>query len=152
MIDTVSNDIVFMKRDWNSEGKTEIMLKNGRMITTEIDPEKLLNQTLIYLGSSIKARRTTAKKIFNIKQFIPVVIDSDIGMTFFPLHKQSDYCRYYINSYYFLDYTEQQIIFTNKTRLKISLPEAFVRRQYEKSLSMMDSQRKIREQKINYDF
>ncbi|KAA1042619.1 competence protein ComK [Macrococcus equipercicus] len=141
-----------MKRDLSSGGQSEIMLRNGRILKVDREPEQLLNETLIYLGSNLKARRSAAKHVHQIKQFIPIVIDSETGITFFPLHRQTDYCRYYINSFYYLNYADQQITFTNQTCLKIALSEAFVRRQYEKSLTMMDSQKKIREQKIKYDY
>lgn len=148
----MNNDVVFLRRDESTHGKTEVVLRNGNIISVDTDPDKLLNQTLILLGSNMKARRTTAKKVHKIKQFIPIVIDSEMGIAFFPLHKQTDYCRYYINSNYFYDYVDEQIVFTNNAILLSSLPESFVRRQYERALSMVDYQKKIREQKIKYDY
>lgn len=141
-------------RNEETEGMTLICLKNGKKLFVPHEPDKLLDHTLRLLGSNLKARKAAGKQLLQCKQFTPILIDEELKIVFFPLHKQSEYNKYYINCHYYLQAsgTPTVIHFTTGMTLSVKQPAAFIERQHSKSLCLIDSQKKIKETQLNYEY
>lgn len=153
-LETISKTVVALVRNEETKGRTFIWLKSGRYMSVQQDPDRLLDHTLQLLGSNLKARRAAGKQLLQCKQFTPILIDEQLKIVFFPLHKQTEYDRYYINSHYYLQAlgTPTTIHFTTGLTLKVKQTAAFIERQHAKSLCMIDSQTKIKETQLNYEY
>lgn len=125
---------------------TEIYYADKQMMHINRRPEQLLQDWLINLGSSVQAKKEAARRQLQVSQYLPILIDPEWRVVFFPLHRQNDYCQLFINSDYFLKVQNEVIYLTNGDTVSWDCSSHFINRQYQRSLMLIDAQRKIRAQ------
>lgn len=105
--------------------------------------ERWIDETLVYFySSSIKVRRQNVKLIHNIHKLQPIIIDEKYQFVFFPLESCKYKNPFFVNLRQLIDFKlvdgKLVIIFIDGREVKTDFDYNFSRKQYEKTLFILD--------------
>ncbi|CAD2078637.1 hypothetical protein GCM10007275_08980 [Jeotgalicoccus coquinae] len=105
--------------------------------------ERWIDETLVYFySSSIKVRRQNVKLIHNIHKLQPIIIDEKYQFVFFPLESCKYKNPFFVNLRQLIDFKlvdgKLIIIFIDGREVETDFDYQFSRKQYEKTLFILD--------------
>ena len=105
--------------------------------------ERWIDETLVYFySSSIKVRRQNVKLIHNIHKLQPIIIDEKYQFVFFPLESCKYKNPFFVNLRQLIDFKlvdgKLVIIFIDGREVETDFDYNFSRKQYEKTLFILD--------------
>jgi len=137
------------------EGRTEIRKFNEASLIYDQAADKLLDETLKLLGSSLKMRKYSAQILMKSKKYMPIMIESQLNWAYFQIHQNHHHFKAYINHKYVthIEGTDEfvMITFLDGSTIQFKQKLKFVQKQYERCLCLVDVQYKIIKRQSMYD-